>query len=87
MNSEFSDRDRPPPFEPFPRVLRGSFDQLLSTREIVGRDIKRTQVRYGENVDFPAKLLQVAHHLMGDRRLDRPGTASLSRSRSVDSLR
>ena len=58
-------------FDPFPRVLCGLFDQLVSTREIVRRHFKRAQIGYGENIDFPAKLPEVTHHLMGDKQRDR----------------
>jgi hypothetical protein len=36
-------------------VLRGAFDQLVSAREIVGRDIKGAQIGDGENIDLPAE--------------------------------
>ena len=52
-------------------MLCGLFDQLVGMSEIVRRDIKRAQIGYGENIDFPAKLPQVTHHLMGDKQRDR----------------
>jgi hypothetical protein len=48
-------------------VLRGLFDQLVGMREIARRDIKRAQIGYGENMDFPAELPEVTRHLMGGK--------------------
>ena len=56
-------------------MLCGLFDQLVGTREIVRRDIKRAQIGYGENIDFPAKLSEIAYHLMGDKQRDRMQSA------------
>ena len=58
-------------FDPFPRVPCRLLDQLVGTREIVRGDVKRTQIGYGENIDFPAKLSEVTHHLMGDKQRER----------------
>src|SRR5271170_1772699 len=57
-------------FDPLPRVLSGLFDQLVGTREIVRRDIERAQIGYGENINFPTKLPEITHHLMGDKQRD-----------------
>ena len=56
-------------------MLRGSFDQFAGTREIVRRDIRRAQIGYGENIDFPTKLSEIAYHLMGDKQRDRMQSA------------
>ena len=62
-----SGRDRTASFDQLPRVLRGLFDQLVGMREIARRDIKRAQIGYGENIDFPAELPEVTRHLMGGK--------------------
>ena len=58
-------------FDPFPRVPCRLLDQLVGTSEIVRGDVKRTQIGYGENIDLPAKLSEVTHHLMGDKQRER----------------